>query len=347
MRKIVIGALTAALALLPATSGAIPNGTKVQTYVGGIGFPVDMAWVSGTKKIFVTDKDAGRILVVVNRRVLDRPCATIGVTSGGEQGLLGIVLHPNFNSNHQLYVMYTNDSPEVMKVTRFTVRNNRCKNATKILSGVPAGGGYHNGGQLEFVGDKLFVGTGENHDASLAQDRNNRSGKILRLNDDGSVPSDNPFSKPGNPNPVWSYGHRNPFGLAVNPRTDVLYESENGPSCDDELNRIERGGNYGWRENYNCGSVPSGTVGPLKRWTPTIVPTDLWWYFGRMKSLSGDLYMGDYDGHLHRFVLNDAGTNVTDDRIIYTGGGVVDVSEGPGGWLYFIEGDSLKRIVPT
>jgi aldose sugar dehydrogenase len=346
MKRSVMAALCAALALLPTSSGAIPNGTQVQTYRSGLDFPIDMAWVPGTNKIFVTEKNTGNIRVIVGKKLLDRPCTTLAVASDGEQGALGIALHPRFKSNHKLYVMYTNASPEVMKVTRFTVRRNRCRDPKKILSGIPAGGGYHNGGQIEFIGNKLFVGTGENHDASLAQNKDSRNGKILRLNADGSIPSTNPFSKPASPNPVWTYGHRNPFGLAHNPRTGKLYESENGPDCDDEVNLIQRGSNYGWSNNYECSSSPAGTVAPLKRWTPTIVPTDLWWYFGKMKSLSGDLYMGDYDGHLHRFVMNESGTDITDDRIIYTGGGVVDVSKGPGGWLYFIEGDSIKRIVP-
>jgi glucose/arabinose dehydrogenase len=341
-----------ALALLPTASRAVPKGTQIETYQSGLDFPIDMAWVPGTNKVFVTEKNTGNIRVLIGKRLLGAPCATLPVANDGEQGALGIALHPRFKSNHRLYVMYTNASPEVMKITRFTVRDNKCKSPKKIMSGVPAGGGYHNGGQIEFMGNKLFVGTGENHDAGLAQNKNNRSGKILRLNADGSVPADNPFSSPGDPNPVWSYGHRNPFGLAQNPRTGKLYESENGPGCDDELNLIEPGNNYGWGANYDpdhCGTAGLGDnpTPPLKRWTPTIVPTDLWWYFGKLKSLSGDLYMGDYDGHLHRFVLNDAGTAVTDDRIIHTGGGVVDVSKGPGGWLYFLEGNSIKRIVPA
>jgi glucose/arabinose dehydrogenase len=349
MRKAVAVSISLAFALLPARSGAIPKGTQVQTYRAGLDFPVDMAWVPGTRKIFVTEKNTGKIRVVVGKKLLDTPCVTLPVASEGEQGALGIAIHPRFKSNHKLYVMYTNSSPQVMKVMRFTVRRNRCRNPKKILSGVPAGAGYHNGGQIEFGGSKLFVGTGENHDPSLAQDRNNRSGKILRLNSDGSVPGDNPYSSPGDPNPVWSYGHRNPFGLAYNARTGKLYESENGPSCNDELNLIVRGGNYGWGSSQKCPNTDNSgpdPISPLKSWTPTIVPTDLWWYFGKLKSLSGDLFMGDYDGHLHRFVMNDSGTAVVDDRIIYRGGGIVDVAKGPGGWLYFIEGGSIKRIVP-
>jgi glucose/arabinose dehydrogenase len=213
---------------------------------------------------------------------------------------------------------------------------------------VPASSGYHNGGQLEFVGNKLFVSTGENHEPVAAQSTSNRLGKILRYNSDGSIPDGNPFSSPGDRNPVWSYGHRNPFGLTRKPGTKRLYETENGPSCDDELNLIRKGRNYGWGANYQCGSgVGSNPVGPLRRWTPPIVPTDPWWYRGRMKSLSGDLYMGDFDGNLHRFVMNDRGTRVRRDRVIHSGDPIVDVSKGPGGWLYFLTPSSIERIVPN
>ena len=329
------------------TALALPDGTRVATYKSGLDFPIDMAWVNGTRKIFFTEKNTGKIRVLVGRRLLGRACIDLDVASAGEQGALGIVLHPRFKKTKWLYVMYTNASPEEMRVTRFTVRQNRCRSARTIMANVPASSGYHNGGQLEFVGNKLFVSTGENHDPGAAQSTTNRLGKILRYNADGSVPSTNPFSAPGNPNPVWSYGHRNPFGLARRPGTSKLYETENGPSCDDELNLIRKGRNYGWGDNYTCGGgVGTNPAAPLKRWTPPIVPTDLWWYKGRMGSLSGSLYMGDFDGNLHRFVMNDRGTQVRADRIIYSGDAIVDVSKGPGGWLYFMTPTSIMRIVP-
>lgn len=328
-------------------AGALPEGTRVVTYKSGLDFPIDMAWVNGTKKTFFTEKNTGKVRVLVGRRLLGRACVDLDVASAGEQGALGIVLHPRFKKTKWLYVMYTNASPEEMRVTRFTVRENRCRSPRTIMANVPASSGYHNGGQLEFVGNKLYVSTGENHDAAAAQSTTNRLGKILRYNADGSVPPTNPFSLPGKPNPVWSYGHRNPFGLARRPGTTKLYESENGPSCDDELNLIRKGRNYGWGANYTCGSgVGKNPVTPLKRWTPPIVPTDLWWYKGRMRALSGSLYMGDYSGNLHRFVMNDRGTRVRADRIIYSGDAIVDVSKGPGGWLYFMTPSAIMRIVP-
>jgi glucose/arabinose dehydrogenase len=330
-----------------APSGALPKKTKVETYKSGLDFPIDMAWVPGTKKIFFTEKNTGKIRVMVGNKLKARACADLDVDDAGEQGALGLVLHPRFKKNHFLYVYYTNASPSENRVARFTVRNDRCGARKSIVSGLRTGGGYHNGGQLEFVNGKLFVSVGEAHDAAEAQDRSSRLGKILRLNPDGSVPSGNPF---GDNNPVWSYGHRNPFGLAHKPGTSRIYESENGPSCDDELNKIDKGRNYGWGPNYQCGTAGEGPnpKGPLVRYEQIIVPTDLWWYSGRMKSLSGSLYMGDYgNGRLHRLVMNQRGTNVTADRIVYQADdGIVDVSTGPGGWLYFATSNAIYRIVP-
>jgi glucose/arabinose dehydrogenase len=327
----------------PTASEAIPRGTRVQTFKAGLAFPVDMAWVPGTRRIFFTEKNTGKVRVMLGRRLLGRACVNLDVQSEGEQGALGIVLHPRFKRNHHLYVYYTNASPRENRVTRFTVRNNRCRSPRHILRHIAASSSIHKGGQLEFVGGKLFVTTGEDARPSEAQDRTNRLGKVLRVNPNGSIPSNNPFG-----NAVWSYGHRNPFGLAHRPGTRRLYSSENGPSCDDELNRIARGRNYGWGAGYDCGTrgVGPNPKRPMKRWTPVIVPTDLWWYRGRMKALSNSLYMGDFHGRLHRFVLNRRGTVVRRDRIIFSSSqGIVDVSKGPGGWLYFMTPSSIRRIV--
>jgi glucose/arabinose dehydrogenase len=329
---------------VPAASVALPRGTRVRTYKSGLNFPVDMAWVPGTRKLFFTEKNTGKVRVMRGRRLLRRACVNLDVASAGEQGALGIVLHPRFRRNHHLYVYFTNASPRQNRVTRFTVRNNRCRARTNIIRGIPSSSSIHNGGQLEFAGGELFVTTGEDARPSAAQDRTSRLGKVLRVNPNGSIPSNNPFG-----NRVWSYGHRNPFGLARRPGTRRLYSSENGPNCDDELNRISRGRNYGWGAGYDCGTrgVGRNPKPPMKRWNPVIVPTDLWWYKGRMRALSGSLYMGDFHGRLHRFLLNRRGTDVRRDRIIFSGSqGIVDVSKGPRGWLYFMTPSSIRRIVP-
>ena len=328
-------------------AGALPRGAEVRTYKGGLDFPIDMAWVKGTRKIFFTEKNSGRIRVMQGRKLLTRPCADLDVRSEGEAGLLGIALHPGFKRNRRLYVFYTNASPEESRVTRFVVRDNRCTNAQHIVTGISATSGYHIGGQLEFVGNKLFVSVGEDHNPANAQNTLNRLGKILRYNADGSVPDDNPF---GPTNPVWSYGHRNPFGLAHKPGTSRLYSSENGPQCDDELNHIVKERNYGWGAAYQCGTagVGSNPKAPIVRWENIIVPTDLTWYRGRLKSLNG-LLMGDFDdGRIHRFEMNERATRVRRDVIVYDGADpIIDVAKGPGGWLYFLTTSAIMRVVKT
>ena len=349
MRRVVIALVAVIVAGVPTATGALPRGLRVTTYKGNLDFPVDMAWVKGTQRIFFTEKATGKIRILQGGRLRPRACANLDVNSNGERGLLGIVLHPRFKRNHWLYVYYTNSSPLEHRVTRFTVSNGRCRRARHVVKGISAASsGYHNGGQLEFVGNKLFVSTGEQHDPGQAQDTNNRLGKILRYNANGSIPDGNPFSRVGDKNPVWSYGHRNPFGLTHKPGTKRLYETENGPHCDDELNRIKKGRNYGWGNGYSCGTAGVGLnpKRPLKRWSDIIVPTDPWWYQGRIDRLNNRLYVGSYNsGKLHKFRLNKKGSRVRRHSVILDiRGEILDVSEGPGGWLYFLTSDSIRKI---
>jgi glucose/arabinose dehydrogenase len=334
----------------PGAALGLPSGARVETYKRGLNFPVDMAWVPTTKKIFFTEKNTGKVRVVIRRGLLQRACVDLDVNSSGERGALGIALHPHFRKTHYLYVYYTNAQPLENRVTRFTVRRNRCTRPKHIVRGLNASSsGYHNGGQLEFAGGYLFVATGEAHNAALAQDKNSRLGKILRLNPDGSIPKGNPFSGRRGRNPVWSYGHRNPFGLTRTPGTTRLYATDNGPNCDDELNRIRRGRNYGWGPGYSCGTAGVGNrpKGPLWRWSSVVVPTDPVWYRGSLSRLSGDLYVGDYlSGRLHRFSLNPPGGRVRKHRIVHDGGsGILDVATGPGGWLYFLTAKAIRRVI--
>lgn len=350
MKPVIAALVAAAIVVLGApAAGALPAGTEVRTYKGGLNFPVDLAWVKGSKKIFFTEKDSGKVRVMKGRTLLDKPCVNLDVNASGERGALGIELHPDFKDNHYLYVFYTNASPLENRVDRFTVKDNRCRNRTRIVKGLNASSdGYHNGGQLEFVKKKLFVSTGEAHDPAEAQDTSNRLGKILRYKANGSIPDDNPFNAPGNKNAVWSFGHRNPFGLTHEPGTSRLYQTENGPSCDDEFNLIKRGRNYGWGSGYQCGTkgVGPNPKGPLRRWGNIVVPTDPTFYKGRMKSLSGDIYVPTFDDGLHRLILNRKGTKVKKDRRIHGAGEMTDATKGPKGWLYFATAGGIFRIVP-
>jgi aldose sugar dehydrogenase len=336
--------VTASVGALTPPASALPPNTKVQKYKMGLNFPVDMAHAPGSKTIYFTEKNTGKIRVLRGRNLKGRACANLNVNSDGERGLLGIALHPNFNKTRYLYVYFTKANPLQHQVKRFTVRRNRCRNPKVIVEGLSASSsGYHNGGQIEFAGGKLYVSTGEQHNPALAQRTNNRLGKILRVNPNGSIPDGNPFN-----NAVWSYGHRNPFGLAHKPGTTKIYSTENGPSCDDEFNVIKKGRNYGWGNGYQCGTrgVGPNPKGPEVRWSNIIVPTDPTFYRGKMKSLRGDVYTGDFGGHIRRMIMNRTDTRVRRQRTILSGQrGITDVTKGPGGWLYFATTNGTKRIV--
>ena len=172
--------------------------------------------------------------------------ATIsGVVSQGEGGLLGLALHPDFINNGLLYIVYNYNTSSGYreKLVRYTLSNNSLTNPTTLIENIPASS-IHNGSRIRVMnesnGVKIYFTTGDASNASAAQDVNSWSGKVMRLNADGTIPADNPIAN----NPLWSYGHRNPQGLVfVN---NKLYESEHGPNIEDELNIIEKGRNYGW-----------------------------------------------------------------------------------------------------
>ncbi|MFB6166913.1 MAG: sorbosone dehydrogenase family protein [Candidatus Nanohaloarchaea archaeon] len=164
-----------------------------------------------------------------------------GVEHRGEGGLLGVELHPEFRQNRWLYLYMTTRKGDMLRnrVVRYTLKGSELHNSTVIIDGLP-GALYHDGGRLEFGPDgKLYVTAGDATHEYWAQQKDILAGKILRLNPDGSIPEGNPFDSP-----VYSYGHRNPQGLAwVN---GTLWATEHGDTRHDELNRIVKGGNYGW-----------------------------------------------------------------------------------------------------
>lgn len=163
------------------------------------------------------------------------------VESNGEGGMLGMALHPDFNTNGLLYVVYNYNSGTGYreKLVRYHFLNNSLTNPITLIDNIPASS-IHNGSRVRVLNDKIYFTTGDASTSQNSQNVSSRSGKVLRLNPDGTIPADNPV--PGNP--MWSYGHRNQQGLVY--ANNKWYSSEHGPSIEDEVNIVEKGRNYGW-----------------------------------------------------------------------------------------------------
>ncbi|MBE2188669.1 MAG: PQQ-dependent sugar dehydrogenase [Desulfobulbaceae bacterium] len=194
--------------------------------------------------IWMTER-YGRISRVNPETGVLQPLYIIGdVMQGSERGLMGMALHPNFATEPYVYVVYTysinNNTATQIRIIRLTFNGSTLESPITILENIP-GAGIHDGARLWIDEDlKLFATIGDAGNTAYAQNLESLNGKLLRMNLDGSIPSDNPF--PGSL--VWSFGHRNPQGLVI--ANGILYSSEHGPGTDDELNIIEKGRNYGW-----------------------------------------------------------------------------------------------------
>lgn len=196
------------------------------------------------KSILFTERP-GRVRIIDNKGILNsNPVVVINdVRHQGEGGLLGITIHPDFSSNHFVYLYYTYsniNNNTLNRVVRFEFEGNKLQNQKIIVNGIP-GASNHNGGRIKFGPDGfLYITTGDAQEPSLSQNKNSLAGKILRMTDEGKPAPDNSFS-----NSVFSFGHRNPQGLAWD-KDGKLWATEHGQSALDELNIIEKGKNYGW-----------------------------------------------------------------------------------------------------
>ncbi len=207
-----------------------------------LNIPWEIVFLPGGE-ILVTERPGNLIKISPERKVIQK---IEGVEHVGEGGLLGMALHPNFEDTRWLYLYLTTPTAEglINRVERYRFENNTLSSREVILDDIP-GASYHDGGRIAFGPDNyLYITTGDAGNTQLAEDTNSLSGKILRINADGSVPDDNPFG-----NEVYSYGHRNPQGLAWDSQ-GRLWSTEHGPSGAqsgfDEINLIEKGNNYGW-----------------------------------------------------------------------------------------------------
>jgi len=241
---------------------------KVETVADNLKIPWELVFAPDGR-IFFTERD-GNLWVIENESM--ELVATFPASHTSEGGLLGLALDPEFEKNNFLYLYQTYFDFELHhnKVVRYTVSNNQLTDEQILIDKIP-GAVWHDGGRIKFGPDeKIYITTGDSTNANLSQKIDSLAGKILRINADGTIPSDNPFES----SPVFSYGHRNPQGIDWN-ENGILVSSEHGPSGEkgyahDEINVIEPGKNYGW-------PVIVGDSNNLKYTNPILHSGDVTW----------------------------------------------------------------------
>ena len=318
-------------------------------------------------RLLITERP-GRLRLFSNGRLERTPLGGVPkVYASNQGGLLDVCLHPEFVRNRLLYLSYSAEGAggAATVVARAEFTDGGLRNVTSIFEALPrTSGGLHFGSRIAFDRDGLmYVTTGERYQMRRAQDLGDLGGKVVRLRDDGSVPSDNPFVGRAGARPeIFTYGHRNPQGLAMNPDTGRMWLVEHGPRGGDELNLLTAGANYGWpivthgidysgAKISNHKSLP-GLQDPVRVWVPSISPSGLCFYTGqRFPGWRGSVFTGalsnealfriELDGERYR-----SEERLLVDRLPY----IRDVRQGPDGLLYVVthaNDGGLFRVEPA
>jgi glucose/arabinose dehydrogenase len=321
---------------------------KVETLAAGLEHPWGLAFMPDGRML-VTER-AGRLRILAKDGTLSDPLNGVpAVVAKGQGGLLDVALDPNFTENKLVYITYAEpgEGGAGTAVARGRLGDAGLEDVQVIFRQTPkVSGGNHFGSRLVFTPDgKLFVTLGERFKFEPAQDLTSHLGKIVRINPDGSVPPDNPFIGHKDAQPeIWSYGHRNVQGAAINPETGKLWASEFGPRGGDELNIVTPGANYGWPvvswgKHYDGEDIPDPPTHPefadaIRHWTPVISPSGIAFY-------TADAIPGWKDSLLISGLSSEAiirlsldGETVTDEERIPMGARIRDVAQGPDGAVY-------------
>jgi glucose/arabinose dehydrogenase len=349
------------------TSPQTRTSFKVETVIPNLEVVWSMVWAPDGR-MFFTERP-GRVRVFANGKLQPQPIFVVpDVEPRGESGLMSIALHPQFGSNHLLYLAYAySENGQRVRVVRYRETPNGFVDPTVIIENIPAAQ-FHAGCRLRFGPDgKLYVTTGDATDREIAQQLNSLGGKILRLNDDGTVPTDNPFVGRSDARPeIWAYGSRNSQGIDFQPGTNLLWETEHGPSGfdgpggGDEVNIIERGKNYGWPVVHHRASH-EGMESPLLEYTPACAPGSGMFYRGsQLPQFKGNFFFGCLRGERIIRVVTNGRLVVSQENLLEKKyGRIRDIAEGPDGYIYFstsnrdgrgtpaADDDRILRLVPV
>lgn len=343
------------------------NQYTTETVVTGIPIPWGMVWLPDGAML-ITNRN-GEIYLFSNGKLVEEPIKGVPeVWANGQGGLLDIELHPEYEENGWIYITYSSPEGEGegahTALMRAQLNDDRSSliNREVLYKAVPnTDAGQHFGSRIEFDDEGyLYFSIGErgNRDEN-PQDITRDGGKIYRLNDDGSIPEDNPFvNKAGAKKAIFSYGHRNPQGMAKHPETGQIWAHEHGPRGGDEVNIIEKGKNYGWPIisfgiNYSGtefaeDTARAGMEQPEWYWDPSIAPSGMTFVTSdRYPEWKGDLLVGSLKfGYLVRCEVEN--NTITEDKILFEEiGRVRNVRQGPDGYIYVATGgNGIVRIVP-
>ena len=336
-----------------------------ETIVDGIDIPWGLDFIS-ENDLLVTEKSGILYRVVDGQKTPVTGIPEIYIR--GQGGLLDIALHPDFNSNSIIYMTLSSSIEGDEKggntaLYSAQLKGNKLENAQLLYKATPnTKKGQHWGSRIVFDQDgHLFFSIGDrgNRDVN-PQDITRDGGKIYRLNLDGSIPKDNPFVDTNNAKKaIYSYGHRNPQGMVMNPKTGEVWEHEHGPQGGDEINIIKSGVNFGWPTitygiNYSGTQITDKTAlpdmaQPFYYWVPSIAPSGMAFSSsGVYKDWEGDLFVGSLKfEYLERLVIKQNKV-IQREKVLDKIGRVREVVESPEGYLYVgVEGKGVLKIVPN
>jgi glucose/arabinose dehydrogenase len=312
-------------------------------------WPTAFAFTPSGERMFYVERFTGAIrsysLTTGRRGTWGR---ITGLGTSGEQGLLGIAVHPRWPSVRRLYVYFTNARPLENRLVRLTWESDGTPHRDRLLS--VAAAGNHNGGVIHFGPDEyLYAVTGDAGDPSRSQNTALNAGKVLRVGPRGGVPAGNPF--PGEF--AFSYGHRNSFGFAFDPQTGRLWQTENGPECDDKVNFVRRGENYGWGPSSDCPNTTESGPSPVQPetvWNPVIAPTGATFCqgCGLGSGVRGRLLVGAWnDGIIRRLTLDSERNDIVGRRLVFDNpSGVLALETRPSTRVvFFSDPNGIYRLV--
>ncbi|SMF38868.1 PQQ-dependent sugar dehydrogenase [Pseudogulbenkiania subflava] len=336
---------------------------QLTTLARGLNHPWSLAFLPD-RRMLLTER-AGRLRLLDAQGRLDpQPVSGVpAVVAVGQGGLFDVLPHPRFADNHLIYLSYAGGTPESSstEIARARLDGHALRELTVIFRQLPrSDSDHHYGGRLLFDrAGKLYLSLGDRGEDARAQRHNDHAGSVIRLNDDGSVPPDNPWvGHPGWKPEKFTLGHRNQQGMALNPRTGAVWTHEHGPQGGDEVNVIRAGANYGWPvitygKTYGLGlpigegTHKAGMEQPLKVWVPSIAPSGMAFYQGKpFARWQGDLLIGALKDQMLVRLKLDGDKVVAEERMLKgVLGRIRDVRVGPDGLVYLLTDEDDGKLV--